>query len=280
VPQLEEEVVPQLEEEVVPELEEETLLDGADSGHTLAADLRIHEATSKETLQYTVEEGNSCHNVAQGDGNEASMIVKAKDTKDLTSPCKPTLGTILEEDEGDSEVEVENALHETELLSIPSSPQSQFESDYEHGEHDESSCFEKATQDGATSSSSVKEQPDCTDMEENKENNYELTECGINSSPLHSFSDEVVAGLRGLDGAILLLQKARHDLLRQVGAHLEAREVNVGKCYKPGCLKTAKHKCPGCFQVQYCSKQCQEMAWRQYHKEECEQLGHPVASVC
>ena len=101
-------------------------------------------------------------------------------------------------------------------VSNPSSPQSQFESDYEHGEHDESSCFEKATQDGATSSSSVKEQPDCTDMEENKENNYELTECGIDASPLHSFSDEVVAGLRGLDGAILLLQKARHDLLRQV----------------------------------------------------------------
>ena len=191
------------------------------------------------------------------------MIVNPEDTKDLTSPCKPTLGTILEEDEGDSEVEVENTLHETDLVSIPSSPQSQFESDYEHGEHDESSCFEKATQDGATSSSSNKEPSDCTDMEENKENNYEQTECGINASPPHSFSDEVVAGLRGLDGAILLLQKARHELLRQViggqflfsefnsqvGAHLEAREVNVGKCYKPGCLKTAKHKCPGCFQV-------------------------------
>ena len=249
-------------EEVVPELEEGAL-DGADYGHTLAEDLGIHEATSKETLQYAVEEENSCQNIAQGDGNEASMIVKAKDTKDLTSPCKPTLCTILEEDEGDSEVEVENTLQETELISIPSSPQSQFESDYEHGEHDESSCFEKATQDGATSSSSVKEQPDCTDMEENKENNYELTECGINASPLHSFSDEVVAGLRGLDGAILLLQKARYELLRQVtggqfllselesqvGAHLEARDVNVGKCYKPGCLKTAKHKCLGCFQV-------------------------------
>ena len=25
-------------------------------------------------------------------------------------------------------------------------------------------------------------------------------------------------------------------------------------------------------QVQYCSKQCQEIAWRQYHKEECEQV--------
>ena len=249
-------------EEVVPELEEETL-DGAayGQGHTLAADLRIHEATSKETLQYAVEEENSCQNVAHGDGNKASM--NPKDTKDLTSPCKLTLGTILEEDEGDTEVEVENTLHETELVSIPSSPQSQFESDYEHGEHDESSCFEKATQDGATSSSSIKEQPDCTDMEENKENNKELRECGINASPLHSFPEEVVAGLRGLDGAILLLQKARHELLRQViggqflfsefnsqvGAHLEAREVNVGKCYKPGCLKTAKHKCPGCFQV-------------------------------
>ena len=45
------------------------------------------------------------------------MIVKAKDTKDLTSPCKPTLCTILEEDEEDSEVEVENTLHETELVS-------------------------------------------------------------------------------------------------------------------------------------------------------------------
>ena len=100
-------------------------------------------------------------------------------------------------------------------------------------------------------------------MEKNKENNKELRECGINASPLHSFPEEVVAGLRGLDGAILLLQKARHELLRQViggqflfsefnsqvGAHFEAREVNVGKCYKPGCLKTAKHKCPGCFQV-------------------------------
>ena len=195
---------------------EEGALDGAAYGHTPAEDLRNHEATSKETLQYTVEDENSCQNIAEGDGNEASMIVNPKGTKDLTSPCKPTLSTILEEDEGDSEVEVENTLHETELVSIPSSPQSQFESDYEHGEHDESSCFEKATQDGAISSSSIKEQPDCTDMEENKENNYELTECGINASPPHSFSDEVVAGLRGLDGAILLLQKARHELLRQV----------------------------------------------------------------
>ena len=232
-------------------------------GHTLAAELRIHEATSKETFQYTVEEENPRQNIGEGDGNKALMNVNPKETKDLTSPCKPMLGTILEEDEGDSEVEVENTLQETEPVSTPSSPQSQFESDYEHGEHDESSCFEKATQDGATSSSSVKEQPDCTDMEENKENNYELTECGIDASPLHSFSDEVVAGLRGLDGAILLLQKARYELLRQVtggqfllselesqvGAHLEARDVNVGKCYKPGCLKTAKHKCLGCFQV-------------------------------
>merc|ERR1719268_582198 len=111
------------------------------------------------------------------------MIVNPKDTKDLTSPCKLTLSAILEEDEGDSEVEVENTLHETELVSIPSSPQSQFESDYEHGEDDESSCFEKATQDGATSSSSNKEPSDYTDMEENKVNDYELIECGINSSP-------------------------------------------------------------------------------------------------
>ena len=103
-------------EEVVPQPEEEALT-GAAYGHTLAADLGIHEATSKETLQYAVEEENSCQNIAQGDGNEASMIVKAKDTKDLTSPCKPTLCTILEEDEEDSEVEVENTLHETELVS-------------------------------------------------------------------------------------------------------------------------------------------------------------------
>ena len=59
----------------------------------------------------------TCQNIAHSDGSEASMIVNAKDTKDLTSPCKPTLGTILEEDEEDSEVEVENTLHETELVS-------------------------------------------------------------------------------------------------------------------------------------------------------------------
>merc|ERR1711971_763684 len=92
--------------------------------------------------------------------------------------------------------------------------------------------------------------------------------------------DEVLSGLRGLDGAILLLQMARHDLLRQVGLS-EAVDVTsakgeseniVGKCYQPGCLQRAAHKCRGCLQVQYCSKQCQEIAWGQHLKEECVQV--------
>merc|ERR1719222_1062101 len=69
-------------------------------------------------------------------------------------------------------------------------------------------------------------------------------------------SDEVLSGLRGLDGAILLLQKARLDLLRQVGlpaaasvdAAKEGVEMIVGKCYQPGCLRKAAHKCRGCLQ--------------------------------
>jgi len=93
--------------------------------------------------------------------------------------------------------------------------------------------------------------------------------------------DEVLSGLRGLDGAILLLQKARLDLLRQVGLPaadgvnpaMEGDETNVGKCYQPGCLRRAAHKCGRCLQVQYCSSQCQELAWGQHHREECDQLA-------
>jgi len=100
-------------------------------------------------------------------------------------------------------------------------------------------------------------------------------------------SDEVLSGLRGLDGAILLLQKARLDLLRQVGlpaaasddSAKEGVETIVGKCYQPGCLRRAAHKCRGCLQVQYCSKQCQELAWGEHHREECDQLA-PLQSAC
>ena len=87
-----------------------------------------------------------------------------------------------------------------------------------------------------------------------------------------TLSDEVLGGLRGLNGAILLLQKARNDLLRQVWLLIichcncfepqvgmsaaggvdsakEGEETIVGKCYKPGCLRRAAHKCRGCLQV-------------------------------
>jgi len=114
----------------------------------------------------------------------------------------------------------------------------------------------------------------------------ELGECGDNAVSHYqtancTLPDEVLSGLRGLDGAILLLQNARLDLLRQVGFP-ETAGVNsakggsknyVGKCYQPGCLRIAANKCRGCLQVQYCSKQCQELAWGQHHKEECFQLG-------
>ena len=48
----------------------------------------------------------------------------------------------------------------------------------------------------------------------------------------HTLSDEVLGGLRGLNGAILLLQKARNDLLRQVWLliifHCHCFELQVG----------------------------------------------------
>lgn len=87
-------------------------------------------------------------------------------------------------------------------------------------------------------------------------------------------------------------------------------ETNVGKCYRPGCLRRAALKCGRCLQVQndvvpigkgnitaeqfcfnekrrqiprvfvklgalkvrYCSGKCQELAWGQHHWEECVQV--------
>ena len=53
-----------------------------------------------------------------------------------------------------------------------------------------------------------------------------------------------------------------------VSRFLEVRTGSITRCFP--------HSTP---QVQYCSKQCQEIAWRQYHKEECEQVLHDIYHI-
>jgi len=248
---------------------------------------------------------------------------KSKLVKGHKSPAKSALVTIFEEDESDLEVGKEiawEADHNSKLeedLGVESDVRclsrcvddvvlrmvEESENPVEHMLRDEHGDSFKCLEDGeevmkvdegnSADNSSNHEYREDQQLQEIEEDDG-LGEHGDNTgSHCHQapsrriLSDEVLSGLRGLDGAILLLQKARLDLLRQVGlpaaasddSAKEGVETIVGKCYQPGCLRRAAHKCRGCLQVQYCSKQCQELAWGEHHREECDQLA-PLQSAC
>jgi len=238
---------------------------------------------------------------------------KRKVVQGHISPAKPALFTIFEEDERETGKEVAGdywqegdhkaTLEENPGVEVgcfdyaPSLPRcadlrtvkESVEGLVQHTIQDEHEVSLKCLEDNSIEEV-IKVEEVCSNNEYREDEHLEETEKKVGGignetgsqyqAANRTLPDEVLSGLRGLDGAILLLQKARLDLLRQVGLPVADSvdpvkggvETNVGKCYRPGCLRRAAHKCGRCLQVQYCSSKCQELAWGQHHWEECVQL--------